>query len=41
MSWVGTNIDYGGMQKENYEIFPEGSLFASYGTIADIYIKIF
>ena len=21
------------MQKENYEIFPEGSLFASYGTI--------
>ena len=26
-------IDYGGMQKENYEIFPEGSLFASYGTI--------
>ena len=27
-------IDYGGMQKENYEIFPEGSLFASYGTIA-------
>lgn len=26
-------IDYGGMRLENYEIFPEGSLFASYGTI--------
>ena len=26
-------IDYGGMRPENYEIFPEGSLFASYGTI--------
>lgn len=26
-------IDYGGMQPKNYEIFPEGSLFASYGTI--------
>ena len=26
-------IDYGGMRLENYEVFPEGSLFASYGTI--------
>jgi len=26
-------IDYGGMRPENYEIFPEGSLNASYGTI--------
>jgi hypothetical protein len=26
-------IEYGGMQPENYEIFPEGSQFASYGTI--------
>lgn len=32
---VGTAyIDYGGMRAENYEIFPEGSLNASYGTIA-------
>ena len=31
---VGTvYIDYGGMRLENYEIFPEGSLNASYGTI--------
>ena len=29
-------IEYGGMQSENYEIFPEGSQFASYGTIVAV-----
>ena len=29
-------FDYGGMREENYHIFPEGSLNASYGTIVAI-----
>ena len=29
-------IEYGGMQSENYKIFPEGSQFASYGTIVAV-----
>ena len=29
-------IDYGGMRPENYVLFPEGSLNASYGTIVAV-----